>query len=65
MKKFSKKACACIGKLLPNHSHMATCVALGGGADFLAFLREFSGVVKRTKSVIIVMLDITKIMGII
>ncbi|CCY63396.1 unknown [Clostridium sp. CAG:967] len=34
MKKFSKKACACIGKLLPNHSHMATCVALGGGADF-------------------------------
>ena len=31
MKKFSKKACACIGKLLPNHSHMATCVALGGG----------------------------------
>ena len=30
MKKFSKKACACIGKLLPNHSHMAMCVALGG-----------------------------------
>ena len=32
MEKFSKKACAYIGNLLPSHSHMATCVALGGGA---------------------------------
>ena len=32
MKKFSKKACACIGNLLPSHINMATCVALGGGA---------------------------------
>ena len=32
MKKLSKKACACIGKLLPSHINMATCVALGGGA---------------------------------
>ena len=31
MEKFSKKASACIGKLLPSHIHMATCVALGGG----------------------------------
>ena len=34
MKKISKKASACIGNLLPSHSHLATCVALGGGADF-------------------------------
>ena len=32
MEKFSKKALACIGKLLPSHTNMATCVALGGGA---------------------------------
>ena len=32
MKRFSKKASACIGNLLPGHINMATCVALGGGA---------------------------------
>ena len=32
MKRFIKKASACIGNLLPSHINMATCVALGGGA---------------------------------
>ena len=34
---------------------------LGGGADFYAFLQEFSGVVKNIKLVIIVICYITNI----
>ncbi len=43
MKKFSKKASACIGNLLPSHSHLATCVALGGGQTFKLFTSIFRG----------------------
>lgn len=34
MRKFSKRATACVGKLLPSPCNMATYVVLGGGADF-------------------------------